>query len=771
MADGSVSISIVADDADAQKKLSQLRKEIEKTEKTINSTTEKRNGITESLSQAREEAEQTAQKIQEIKNQMSENQQVTSGMKGDIDVEEFNARNQAQKEMTYEIKQQEAIYARQAANVAKLEGQEANLTRQLEAQTSQLNAQKGEAGEVERALAIQSERTIPNISAAISEVNSNLKKGFKNILKWGFGIRSAFILMRRLRSAIKEGIKAFAEYDEETKTNISNLKGSLSTLKAAWGGAFAPILNTVAPLLQQLIAWLIKAANAVNAFFSALNGRGSYKKIIQGNEELANSYEAAGSAAGGAKKQVMKFDELNKLDDGGGGGGGGAKAFEGEETEVPDKISKIVGYIQDNIALLETILGDSMLVLGAILLFTWTKPILGLGLIAAGIAMKGGVAANWEALPEQMKRTIMNIDLILGGALLAIGAIIAFAVPGQVGLGIGLMIAGSAMLGSAVALNWDYLKDMVSNNLADILAIAGAALFVIGAIIALSCPPLLGLGIGLMIAGGASLLAGGIMSIDWNKLKNKIASVVDGIKSVLDGLKSKWEELKAAAGELKNKVVEKFNGMVNSVRDKVAKFKEFGSNIVQGIRDGIRNKWNDFTDFFSGLWDRLREWWDGLSLGAFHIPAPHFEWSYSEASGLIARALEFVGLPATIPHLNISWYARGGIVDGATLIGAGERGKEAIVPLERNTEWINMVADGLISRLATSPVLNGSLVPPRAVGSGNALSDSDIDRLVNGIVSAFTTTEEDRSTKLYLDGKVIAEAVTKYQRRAERGFA
>lgn len=41
-----------------------------------------------------------------------------------------------------------------------------------------------------------------------------------------------------------------------------------------------------------------------------------------------------------------------------------------------------------------------------------------------------------------------------------------------------------------------------------------------------------------------------------------------------------------------------------------------------------------------------------------------------------------IGGLGTKPKIDIEWYAKGGIVDGATLIGVGEKGAEAIVPLD-----------------------------------------------------------------------------------------
>ena len=67
--------------------------------------------------------------------------------------------------------------------------------------------------------------------------------------------------------------------------------------------------------------------------------------------------------------------------------------------------------------------------------------------------------------------------------------------------------------------------------------------------------------------------------------------------------------------------------------------------------------------------------------------------------------------------MGVEWYARGGIVDGATLIGAGEQGKEAIIPLERHTEWIHMVAEQLkeeLTKLTPAPPAMIRMIPAAA---------------------------------------------------------
>lgn len=65
---------------------------------------------------------------------------------------------------------------------------------------------------------------------------------------------------------------------------------------------------------------------------------------------------------------------------------------------------------------------------------------------------------------------------------------------------------------------------------------------------------------------------------------------------------------------------------------------------------------------------------DGLHIKLPEIKLPHFSVTGGEAPyGL--------GGKGSLPHFSIDWYAKGGIFDGASLIGVGERGAEAVVPL------------------------------------------------------------------------------------------
>ncbi len=799
-ADGSIVFNITADDADAQKKLAQLRRDIERLSKSLSGNQTKHDAISQQLENARNEAEKTADTIRELQAQYQENAQVLSGQKGSVDPEEFAARQQAQKEITYELKQQQALYERQQGLVAKLEGQEQSLAGTIARQTEELNRAQGEAGELEKHLSDTGGNVLPQVTSAINGMGQSLKKTAKFILRWGLGIRSAFFLMRKLRNAIKEGISAFAEQDAETKSTITSLKNSLNQLKVAWGAAFAPILNAVAPILQRLINMLITAANYVQMFFNALRGKGTYKAIVASNNAVADSYEAAGGAADDAKKAVMGFDELNKLDDnsgGGGGGGGGADdaGIEAEESIIPEEFLQKVQWIKDHF---QDILGIAIAIGGVLLawklsktfekltFFKSLKLVLGILLAILGTIefIKGYVDA-WKN-----GANLENIKQILGGMLLIVlGLGIAF---GTTGAAIGLLVTGIALVVLALH-EWITTGEITG----DMLGLLVLGIMAVGTAIALLIGFAAGGWIAIVVAAIVALVA--VIIAYWDEIKAFFISVWEAVRdwfigvwesiakffvdvwtAIIEWFSNAWETIKNFFVGIWEGIKEKFNAVVDGMKQKWQDFKDVISNVVSKIVEKVNNLKQKFVEKFNAIKEKAQEIINKVKeFFTFkwelpHIKLPHLTVTWEPAGALAS----FFGFDQ-IPHIGIQWYAKGGIVDGATLFGAGEAGKEAVVPLERHTEWIKLVVDGLldelskkdvVSRIGLPALASGQIVPPRSLSNGGSgFSDGDIDRLVSGIVSAFSMSDGDGNvTKLYLDGREIAECVTKHQRRMER---
>ena len=149
-------------------------------------------------------------------------------------------------------------------------------------------------------------------SAKKSKAGFNI--GLKSILKYAFGIRSLFVLINKLRSALVDGFKNLAQFNDgvnPTNTALSNLKSALTQLKNSFAVAFAPILTVVEPILTRLISLLSTVMNYVGQFFAALTGAKTYTKAIKVQENYAKSLNGTAAAAKKAKGQLSSIDELN----------------------------------------------------------------------------------------------------------------------------------------------------------------------------------------------------------------------------------------------------------------------------------------------------------------------------------------------------------------------------------------------------------------------------------------------------------------------------
>lgn len=224
----------------------------------------------------------------------------------------------------------------------------------------------------------------------------------------------------------------------------------------------------------------------------------------------------------------------------------------------------LTGDLKGSVQSIVAIVSGALIGIGAILAFTGVATGLGIAMIAAGaVGLAATVGLDWNSMPKEVKSVVTKILTIVGAAAIVIGAILAFTGVG-VPLGVGLMLAGAASLGTAVALNWDYLVGEVKKVTTKVLAIAGAAALAIGLI--LVCTGVgIPLGVGLILAGAASL--GTAVAINWDTITEKIGQ---GLRKIADKF-----------GEFKGWVGEKLEG-----------FKEFGKNVIEGFTQGI-------TEFFS----------------------------------------------------------------------------------------------------------------------------------------------------------------------------
>lgn len=159
-------------------------------------------------------------------------------------------------------------------------------------------------------------------------------------------------------------------------------------------------------------------------------------------------------------------------------------------------------------------------------------------------------------------------------------------------------------------------------------------------------------------------------------------------------------------------------------------FAKLGSRLIGNLKTGLSSAWTD-----------LKKWWSELELPSFKIKTPHITWSSTQAKGWIATTLEALGLPSSIPKMNIEWYANGGFPDMGQMFIAREAGPELVGSINGRTAVANN--DQIVA--AVSQGVYSAVVA--AMGNNNGSGEQHIN--------------------VYLDGKQITASVEK--RQAERG--
>lgn len=158
-------------------------------------------------------------------------------------------------------------------------------------------------------------KTVGNMASKMKDLNHHGGKSgitFSKILKYGFGIRSIYALVNKLRSAIKEGVTNLAQFNggaNQTNTAISSMVSSLNYLKNSFGAAFAPILTVVAPILSQFIDMLAAAVNKIGMFFAALTGAKSFTAAKKTSTNYAASQSGGGGGGSKGKSAEEKYQE------------------------------------------------------------------------------------------------------------------------------------------------------------------------------------------------------------------------------------------------------------------------------------------------------------------------------------------------------------------------------------------------------------------------------------------------------------------------------
>lgn len=736
------------DAGDATKELNALNAKMDKLKKSMASGEAKRAPIVEQLKQAQDEAVQALNEVDKLKSALAESEAKTS-ITANVDPQTWIEETQRQAEIKAQLAEQEKILAEKDKAAQRLEAQDAKIVDKLKQQTAELETQETRAGELTRQITEASKGA--DIKAAMAAAQESIKGGIKNLLKYGIGIRSLFVLFRQLKQYTIEAVKAYAENDPETQKSINELKASLQGLKGSWGAAFAPILTAVIPVLQTLIGWLTSAANAVAMFLAIISGKSTFKKAISNTGELSDNLASGAGAAKELKKQLMGIDTLTiAQDSSSGGGGGGSSGGAYDWVEEPINANSFTGRLAlsfkdvfvdwsdltgEQIAE-KIIAGLAGLAGGAVGFMIGGVPGAIIGTLA-GLAI--GLIADSIIFDHDGKLStseILNsLSLLLGavgGGLIgfSIGGPLGAALGAAVGIGLSLLVRD---VGIETAGNWS------SSTLLEKFAV------VLGGL----AGGLIGFSIGGPAGAALGAVFGILLAMNINKLDldNKWIPKVkrwlwdDGILQIIESVKILMVD---PVRDLIEGIVSRFEAMKN------LNWSDIGVSIVNGITDGLNRAWQWLTGAIHQMCSNLLQ--SAKNALGIHSPSKVFREQIGE---------------------NIGAGIEEGLDDSEGSLGNRIKAiSQSMVDAVDNTP---MSIGAKLANVALPPmpaVAMGGVVPPNAFSSGYGYGISpELESKLDALLERLTGSREPVNihTTVELDRRKVGEAFYTYTEERNRG--
>lgn len=576
--------------------------------------------------------------------------------------------------------------------------------------------------------------------AAGNKASKAMNKAEKGAKKVGSATKKSiagFSKMHLAMIGIMMATRAISAATQEYMAVNSKLEGQINTLKALWGQVLGPVIEWVINLF-------IQAISAVNGFVYALTG---INFIARANEAALNKQA---KAAGGAAKaaQLAGFDEQTKLTDTSGGGGNpvemldatvgalsgfaeklktqilngdwyeagktvGGKLMEGIESVDWEKMGSNVGSVLS---------GAIGFALGLVLSIDPVTLIQSANEFLTGLfnSLSTGIQEmDWALIGKDL------CDFFITGLLVALGVMNpALAIIGMIFAPGGTDMAKSAaeFAGSAVgALSAAFLglvarllsigQDIwwsIKDGLDEYVDWEGTPGEIIEGLFQGIKDAIVGVGTWIYNNIWVPFRDGfkeafGIHSPS-TKMKEFGGYMMDGLKNGITGAISKvtgacktiWEAIKGAFSSVGTWFENTFSKAWTKVKNVFSK----DGKIFEGIQDGMDVT---FTDIVNGLITGLN-WIIEKPFNALNKILNNVR------SWTILGKQPFYNLwdrnPINVPQ--IPYLARGGIVNrpgrGVPAI-IGEAGKEAVLPLENHTEWMDVLADKIGGGTVTIPII------------------------------------------------------------------
>lgn len=514
-----------------------------------------------------------------------------------------------------------------------------------------------------------------NIKNSIDGIGKSITGQISKIGK----MTMAIVGIRTAWSAVRRAVSLVSQYNPQIATDLQYMSYCIA--------------NLVAPAVQWLTRLLYTALSYINAIMQAWFGVNIFaNSSAKAFKKMQNSASGTAKATKEIQKSLQGFDEMNIMQDNSGntGGGTGVSTPSMDLSNMQGEVPTWLQWIIDNKDLILAVLAGITAGLISIKIFG-LDPIMasGIVLLISGIVyavqnlIKYLKDPTWESfggIIQGVGVAIMGLAVLIGSVPLAVaGAIVLIVgtitkyweqIKGFFQSGIDWLVSKSDWIHEIFGDTIGNIYDMFVNNLQNLLNSFDSIFKMVRGIFD---------GFIMFIKGVFT----GNWKMAWEGIKKIFTSIWEGIKGVFFSVWNNIKNVVATVGKtVGNIIVNTFKAVVN------------------GVLSAIENILNSPINSINGLIGVINEV-PGINLGYLRT-------------------------------FNLPRLAKGGVISQPTQAIIGEAGKEAVVPLENNMEWLDMLADKLASKIGTS---GGSYIinlDGRVIQRGQAKRKQELAFATNG---------------------------------------
>ncbi len=496
----------------------------------------------------------------------------------------------------------------------------------------------------------------------------------------------------RLNIVMEEGRKSLGAYASTMQTSgkaVLSIGNVVTTLYERLGSYLEPIFASISLAVfnfvdstrtalisnaQTFQQWAIRVAGYVVAvvrvlgtWLSAIPGIGKYfeslanfslkpvavtfGKIDENANKASSGMDKATSSAKKLNKQLAGFDEMTVLnkEEGGGGVAGGISSGLGDMSKIFDvsamneqvnQINKIADEVRDSVEDKMKKIRDALETTGKAVL-VFLAIFMGLKTISLIGSAVSGVTTIFGGLGKILTGLNPTVLIIIG------------------------VIAVLAGLAYIVWKNWEPISGWFKKMWEDIKTWFNEGI------------------------AGITALFDAVVGFFKNKIDYMGVMINRFVTDVVNWFKGMGTSIGNAFDTVKNTVVSIFNRISDSVK-----------NIIGNVLNWIEDRFSKVKGFFSNL---------GLTIVEV-IKKPIN--AIIKGLNVFIDSVNKIKMPDWVPGVGgkgisikkISYLAKGGIIDSPTMAVIGEAGREAVLPLDRNTEWIDLLASKINSRGGGEPI-------------------------------------------------------------------